>query len=531
MQQTLEQRSSLDVKEYNMEKDESEGRRMMARMTNENTQSLQSRLLKRARGFIQTVDDEGEDNNMESTRSLKKDDDKPGDAIKEDKPDNKPDDAKKDDKPHDKPDDAKKDDKPDNQPDDVKKDDKPDYKPDDVKKDDKPDDKPDDAKKEADDKPAHPAPEKSPSKEEDSIRDGEVEPNEPPETTVPISPAEDTPAEVVEEANPEVEVEEISISSHKNSTPPGSHPSSNQKSGKASKGKVSTCANRLDIAYKQMRLFPKIFGVISSPADVTAKCAFNSTEKLNLGCPFTYFPQKFGFAESEAQYQVIYNDPPASGTAFWNFALYCQCYQAYDLNCAAKIPHGPPVSTVSYPDITKPVNSYSEFIPYSSPEKRLEYCQMVGVWNGDFDRSLASTFSNEIRQCGCYFVGTAKDMVGTCPGVDLGAFFKNQGNTIAIGTAQQESIQYTDAEGTYYPTMSPSMWGTFMELRVCDMLFLKKHENVFIICIWVDELWGRVYCVQSWTWFIQIIPSSFWHVMLPVMICIPMIQNATIQSC
>lgn len=489
MQQTLEQRSSLEVQEHSMEKGENEGRRMMARMTNENNQSLQSRLLKRARGFIQTVDEEVDDNDMESIRSLKADDHKPGDAAKEDKPDDKPDGAKKDDKPHDKPDDAAKEDKPDDKPDDAAKDDKPDDKddakkdekphdkPDDAKKDEKPDDKPDDAKKDdkpdnksddakkeakADAKPAHPAPEKPPSKEGDSNRDGKVESNESPETTSPSSPAEDKPAEVAEDANPEVEVEaeveESSTISHKNPTSPGAYPStyqsSPQKSGKASKGKTSTCGRRLDIAYNQMRLFPKVFGVISSPEDVTAQCAFNSTTRLNFGCPFTYYPQQFGFAESEAQYQVIYNDPPASGTAYWNFALYCQCYQAYDLNCGAKIPHGPPASEASYPNTTKPVNSYSSFIPYSTPEKRLEYCQMVGVWNGDFDRSLASTFSNEIRQCGCYFIGTAKDMVGTCPGVALGAFYGNQGNT--VGIAQQESIQYTDAEGTYYPTISPS---------------------------------------------------------------------------
>ena len=186
--------------------------------------------------------------------------------------------------------------------------------------------------------------------------------------------------------------------------------------------KVGTCDKRLTTAYEQMRVLPEVFGAITSPSDVTKTCSFYPTAGFNFGCPFIYFPPFFGFLDSEEMYQSAVDDA-AIGTAFWSLVLYCQCYQAFDLNCASKVPHGPPSAVATYDIGDRFVNSYSEFIPSSTPEKRLQYCQMAGVWNGDFDSSIASQFSSDVKDCGCYFVGTAKDMVGTCPGVDLGAYF------------------------------------------------------------------------------------------------------------
>jgi hypothetical protein len=199
-------------------------------------------------------------------------------------------------------------------------------------------------------------------------------------------------------------------SSPKSSTPAGS---------KSSKG--GTCDKRLADAYNQIRALPDAFGVVTSPSEITAACAFDPTEAFNLGCPFVYTTVR-GFLDSEELYQAEFNDNDAVGSAFWSFVLYCQCHQAFDLGCAAKIPHGPPTAYIDYKIGSKVMNSYSEFIPTSTPEKRLDYCQMAGVWNGDFDSSIVSQFSSAVNDCGCFFVGTAKDMVGTCPGVDLGAF-------------------------------------------------------------------------------------------------------------
>ena len=151
---------------------------------------------------------------------------------------------------------------------------------------------------------------------------------------------------------------------------------------------------------------------------------------FNLGCPFLYIPNNpnstspdgFGFVEGVQGYDQIFNNKTVA-TAFNNFALYCSCYQGYDLGCASTIPHGPPIKTVEYASGEVTVNGYSEYIPYSSPYTRSEYCKLVGVWNGDFERDVIHDLPEDVNECGCYWIGNAKDMVDECPGVELGAFF------------------------------------------------------------------------------------------------------------
>lgn len=235
--------------------------------------------------------------------------------------------------------------------------------------------------------------------------------------------------------------------------------SKTDKGAKSRKIDSGICTKRLMITYELLRsLGPDgPFGTIKTPADVTALCRFVPPESVfdaNFGCPFLYIPEYFGFLSSEEEYKEIFSEPlnpnpDLDGEAFWNVVKYCQCHQGYDLGCAAKIPHGPPTTVVSYEDTgDKMVNGYSEFIPGSTPADRAEYCKMVGVWNGDFDADVASDLSQDVMECGCFWLGTAQDMAGTCPGVDLGAFFN-------IGTW---APTFTP---TFSPTSDPTRWPTY----------------------------------------------------------------------
>mmetsp|Transcript_3658 Transcript_3658/g.6690 ORF Transcript_3658/g.6690 Transcript_3658/m.6690 type:complete len:450 (-) Transcript_3658:141-1490(-) len=240
------------------------------------------------------------------------------------------------------------------------------------------------------------------------------------------------------------------------------NPSSKTDKGSGKSRKVSSgiCTKRLRIAYDEITALGEDgpFGLIESPSDVTDLCYFNppneEDEDFNFGCPFVYVPD-MGFIKGVDGYVEIFGEE--AGEAFQSLVMYCECYQGFELGCAAKIPHGPPTTTKEYEDAEgEPkevlVNGYSEFIPFSTPADRADYCTMVGVWNGDFDSDITQDFSQDVTDCGCYFVGQAQDMVDQCPGVDLGVFF--------VFPEPLSSFP------TYLPTPSPtdeptSPWPTF----------------------------------------------------------------------
>ena len=186
------------------------------------------------------------------------------------------------------------------------------------------------------------------------------------------------------------------------------------------------------------------FGVINKPSDVTKHCSFMpplNEEHINYGCPFIYDPNNpmadeptgYGFVEGEKEYQMYWkkilgeDSEPVQrfATAYNSMAQYCQCYQGYDMGCASRIPHGPPTQETLYMNGPATVNGYSEYLkPDGTTSERAEFCELVGVWNGDFLTDVVKDFTDDVKDCGCYWIGVAKDMVGTCPGVELGAWYK-----------------------------------------------------------------------------------------------------------
>ena len=93
---------------------------------------------------------------------------------------------------------------------------------------------------------------------------------------------------------------------------------------------------------------------------------------------------------------ICKQDAAAEGKALASVALYCSCYQGYDLGCSNKLP--------------------------STPQEKDEYCEFAGVWNGDFN-SADVELSRETNDCGCFWISQVTNEVGNCPGVDLGYFF------------------------------------------------------------------------------------------------------------
>jgi len=211
---------------------------------------------------------------------------------------------------------------------------------------------------------------------------------------------------------------------------------------------ISVCTKRLITAFDQIEEFNgkgQPFEGIYKPSDVTKHCSFMApmnVEHINYGCPFIYDPNNpmadkptgYGFVEGEKEYQMYWKKKHPSSdpkmvekfaSAYNNFAQYCQCYKGYDMGCATRIPHGPPTQETLYMNGLATVNGYSEYLkPDGTTSERAEFCKIVGVWNGDFNTDVVQDFTEDVQECGCYWIGVAKDMVGTCPGVELGAWYK-----------------------------------------------------------------------------------------------------------
>jgi hypothetical protein len=197
--------------------------------------------------------------------------------------------------------------------------------------------------------------------------------------------------------------------------------SSRQHKGKSRKIPTGVCDKRLRLAFNATQQIPDFFPGIFVPEDVTTKlCPFitptSDNKRYNLGCPFVFFPANYTgkddpptnfFPKGVKEYVDLFvklcgdnkecqEGATAEGKALASVALYCSCYQGYDLGCSNMLP--------------------------STPQEKDEYCEFAGVWNGDFN-STDVELSRETNDCGCFWISQVTNEVGNCPGVDLGYFF------------------------------------------------------------------------------------------------------------
>mmetsp|Transcript_11663 Transcript_11663/g.21963 ORF Transcript_11663/g.21963 Transcript_11663/m.21963 type:complete len:390 (-) Transcript_11663:195-1364(-) len=228
---------------------------------------------------------------------------------------------------------------------------------------------------------------------------------------------------------------------HETKSPSNYHPSNDKRSKSSKSGRnthaptkapvtpkptssppPSLCDKRRQIAFDILSQFgdPEL----EEPSDVTTLCEFFPApeEPFNFGCPIFFTPDD-GFLTPDFFLSI---GNVLAAQAYNALTKYCECYQGYELGCAGKIPHGPPLSTVDYGETSVSgevfIPSYSEYIPFSTPATRADYCKFAAVWNGDISPD-DFPLSEELEDCGCFFVTTAKDMLRDCPGVDLGAFY------------------------------------------------------------------------------------------------------------
>jgi len=150
--------------------------------------------------------------------------------------------------------------------------------------------------------------------------------------------------------------------------------SSRHHNGKSRKVSTGVCEKRRNDAYELVK--GRVPG-IENPEDVTELCSFVTPTyedpRYNLGCPFVFFPADYdagtdfpptnffpkGVKEYEELFITLFGEicdekvAAAEGKAAASVALYCSCYQGYDLGCSNELP--------------------------STPQEKDEYCEFAGL--------------------------------------------------------------------------------------------------------------------------------------------------------
>ena len=218
----------------------------------------------------------------------------------------------------------------------------------------------------------------------------------------------------------------------------GSTSSNSKKSDKTG----IVCTDRLEMVKAEVELN---FGLEVTDEDITAACSFaNEIDSPftaeyfpNLSCPVKAYPFSElaifvdgGFLMNDVLYEEFYGTP--LGRALWLHHKYCECHQGYELGCAAKIPYPEESSGSALRSLFSAFLTDGELFglgsnvqPGDSPKKWQEYCKFAAVWNGDisYERYDDIGLNPEVKECGCFFVGSARKNVAGCPDVDLYAHF------------------------------------------------------------------------------------------------------------
>ena len=166
------------------------------------------------------------------------------------------------------------------------------------------------------------------------------------------------------------------------------------------------CENALEEAWEANLNANKVIPA-ETKQELKELCEFDTTDTMsspfapNLQCPFIYTPDT-GFLDEEEEVIEFFENITGSnetGIAFWALQQYCDCEKGLNEMCATRIPDIPPVST--------------------------DYCTFASIWNGDICVDLIETLDEEVVKCGCTFVMAEKEEVSECPGLDLGANFRD----------------------------------------------------------------------------------------------------------
>jgi len=141
----------------------------------------------------------------------------------------------------------------------------------------------------------------------------------------------------------------------------------------------------------------------------------------NFGCALGYLPilgpsppillpedANWSLGRKDWWLSLPFGIDPDEADVYAALEMYCECHVGIDDGCAAKV-------TRRGDDLIFHDEKYAA-------KEWVEYCKFAGIWNGDF--SIDTTvLTEEVEECGCYFISQARDMIDSCPGVNLGEFF------------------------------------------------------------------------------------------------------------
>ena len=173
--------------------------------------------------------------------------------------------------------------------------------------------------------------------------------------------------------------------------------------------KTSVCDHRLDILFDKL----KVIGIVDYDEGIINNLCHYQPEGLhpdlpsgpNFGCTLGYFPgapegSQWSKGKKEWWGSLPFSIDEQDAEVYSALEMYCECHVGIQDGCDAKIPREP------------------------GSKKWTEYCKGVAVWNGDalLEDSIAE-ITEEVKECGCYFIGQVQDKIDECPSVNLGEFF------------------------------------------------------------------------------------------------------------
>jgi len=188
------------------------------------------------------------------------------------------------------------------------------------------------------------------------------------------------------------------------------------KSSKSPKSeKTGACDYRLEILLSELEDI-LIFDL--DEEEINALCHYQPESVLpnlpsgpNFGCALGYNPLNPGFPWSLGKKDWYTSNFPITSDLADVYAaseMYCECHLGIDDGCAAKV--------------TRRGDDLIFHDEKNAAKEWVDYCKFAGIWNGDF-RNDMTVLTKEVEECGCYFVSQARDMLASCPGVNLGEFF------------------------------------------------------------------------------------------------------------
>ncbi len=222
-----------------------------------------------------------------------------------------------------------------------------------------------------------------------------------------------------------VELDTAAVEAKKAESDTAFYKSKSSKSPKSEK--TGACDNRLDI----LRGSLNGIGISYLDEDEINDLCYYQPEGThpglpsgpNFGCPIGYYPfnpslpppapfdpdAHWSIGDKGWWDNIQVGVSGAEADVYVALEMYCECHVGIDDGCAAKV--------------TRRGDDLIFHDEKNAAKEWVDYCKFAGIWNGDFSIDDEIVLTEEVEECGCYFVSQARRMIDSCPGVNLGEFF------------------------------------------------------------------------------------------------------------